>query len=79
MPVNVPSRDNAGMSNGIEHLLNRGLAPDFCIIMKPWIGFTTKSLVWVGLGLRAAPRYAGYRGTPGFRSSIVPAAQLITA
>ncbi len=36
MPVNIPERDNAGMSHGVEHMLNRGMAPDFCIIMKPW-------------------------------------------
>ena len=36
MPVNIPSRENAGMSDGVQHLLNRGMAPDFCIIMKPW-------------------------------------------
>ena len=36
MPVNIPERDNAGRSNGVFHLLNRGMAPDFAIIMKPW-------------------------------------------
>ena len=82
MPVNVPSRDNAGMSNGIEHLLNRGLAPDFCIIMKPWIWVYHEEpgMGWFKITVHGTLGYAGVpRGTPGFRSSIVPAAELITA
>ena len=81
MPVNVPSRDNAGMSNGIEHLLNRGLAPDFCIIMKPWIWVYHEEpgMGWFKITVHGTLGYAGVpRGTPGFRSSIVPAAELIT-
>jgi acetylornithine deacetylase/succinyl-diaminopimelate desuccinylase-like protein len=82
MPVNVPSRDNAGMSNGIGHLLNRGLAPDFCIIMKPWIWVYHEEpgMGWFKITVHGTLGYAGVpRGTPGFRSSIVPAAELITA
>ena len=36
MPVDIAARDHAGMSNGLFNLLNRGMAPDFAIVMKPW-------------------------------------------
>lgn len=80
MPVNIASRDNAGMSHGIEHLLNRGLAPDFCIIMKPWnwVYHEEPGMGWFKVTIHGTLGYAGVpRGTPGFRSSIVPAASLI--
>lgn len=82
MPVNVPTRDNAGMSHGIHHLLNRGLAPDFCIIMKPWnwVYHEEPGMGWFKVTVRGTLGYAGVpRGTPGFRSSIVPAARVILA
>ncbi len=80
MPVNIPERDNAGMSHGVQHLLNRGMAPDFCIIMKPWnwIYHEEPGMGWFKVTVKGTLGYAGVpRGTPGFRSSIVPAAHVI--
>lgn len=80
MPVTVPERHYAGMSNGVMHLVNHGGYPDCCVIMKPnncvfheepgmgWFKVT----VWGTLGYTGVPR-----GVPGFRSSIVPAATVI--
>lgn len=81
MPVNVPERDNAGMSNGVLHLLNRGVAPDFALIMKPWnwVYHEEPGMGWFKLRVHGSFGYAGVpRGTPGFRSSITPAATVIT-
>ena len=80
MPVNIPERDNAGMSHGVQHLLNRGMAPDFCIIMKPWnwVYHEEPGMGWFKVTVKGTLGYAGVpRGTPGFRSSIVPAARVI--
>lgn len=80
MPVNIPERDNAGMSHGVEHMLNRGMAPDFCIIMKPWnwVYHEEPGMGWFKITVKGTLGYAGVpRGTPGFRSSIVPAAEVI--
>lgn len=82
MPVNIPERDNAGMSHGVEHLLNRGMAPDFCVIMKPWnwVYHEEPGMGWFKVTVKGTLGYAGVpRGTPGFRSSIVPAAEVILA
>ena len=80
MPVNIPERNNAGMSHGVQHLLNRGMAPDFCIIMKPWnwVYHEEPGMGWFKITVKGTLGYAGVpRGTPGFRSSIVPAARVI--
>ena len=80
MPVNVPQRDNAGMSNGINHLLCRGLAPDFAVIMKPWnwVYHEEPGMGWFKIAVKGSFGYAGVpRGIPGFRSAIVPAATVI--
>lgn len=80
MPVTIPSRQNAGLSNGVHHLLNRGMAPDFAIIMKPWnwVYHEEPGLAWFKIQVKGTLGYAGVpRGTPGFRSSIVPAATVI--
>tara|TARA_R110002110_G_scaffold205066_7_gene417343 strand:- start:499636 stop:500961 length:1326 start_codon:yes stop_codon:yes gene_type:complete len=80
MPVNIPERANAGMSHGVQHLLNRGMAPDFCIIMKPWnwVYHEEPGMGWFKVTVKGTLGYAGVpRGTPGFRSAIVPAAQVI--
>jgi acetylornithine deacetylase/succinyl-diaminopimelate desuccinylase-like protein len=70
------------MSNGILHLLNRGGSPDFCIIMKPWnwVYHEEPGMAWFKVTVWGSLGYAGVpRGTPGFRSSIVPAARVILA
>jgi acetylornithine deacetylase/succinyl-diaminopimelate desuccinylase-like protein len=80
MPVNIPERDNAGMSNGVTHLLMRGVAPDFAIIMKPWnwVYHEEPGMAWFKLIIKGTLGYAGVpRDVPGFRSSILPAAQII--
>ncbi len=80
MPVNIAARDNAGMSNGVNHLLNRGAAADFAIIMKPWnfVYHEEPGMGWFKLRVLGTYGYAGVpRNTPGFRSSILPAATVI--
>ena len=82
MPVNIPERDNAGMSNGVFHLLNRGMAPDFAIIMKPWnwVYHEEPGMGWFKITVKGTLGYAGVpRGLPEFRSSVVPAATVIMA
>ncbi len=82
MPVTIPERGNAGMSHGILHLLNRGGSPDFAIIMKPWnwVYHEEPGMAWFKLTVWGSLGYAGVpRGTPGFTSSIVPAARVILA
>jgi acetylornithine deacetylase/succinyl-diaminopimelate desuccinylase-like protein len=80
MPVTIPQRDNAGMSHGVFHLLNRGMAPDFAIIMKPWnwVYHEEPGMGWFKIQVKGTLGYAGVpRGIPGFRSSVVPAATVI--
>lgn len=82
MPISVPSRDNAGMSHGLFHLLARGMAPDFAIIMKPWnwVYHEEPGMGWFKIIVKGTLGYAGVpRGLPNFRSSIVPAATVILA
>lgn len=80
MPVDISARDHAGMSNGILHLLSRGLAPDCAIIMKPWnfVYHEEPGMAWFKLRVHGSLGYAGVpRGTPGFRSAILPVAEVI--
>jgi acetylornithine deacetylase/succinyl-diaminopimelate desuccinylase-like protein len=80
MPVNVADRRNYGMSDGVYHLLTRGVAPDFAIIMKPVprVYAEEPGMCWFKVVVRGTLGYAGIpRGTAGYRGSIVPAARLI--
>lgn len=80
MPVNVAMRRHWGMSSGLYHLLSRGVAPDFAIIMKPvWRVFAEEpGMCWFKVTVRGTLGYAGTpRDAPGFQSSIVPAARVI--
>ncbi|CAD6559372.1 hypothetical protein LMG27952_06839 [Paraburkholderia hiiakae] len=80
MPVDVAARDQAGMSSGVTHLLSRGVAPDFAIVMKPWnwVYHEEPGMGWFKVKVKGTLGYAGVpRGTPGFRSSVVPAAQVV--
>jgi acetylornithine deacetylase/succinyl-diaminopimelate desuccinylase-like protein len=82
MPVTIPQRNNAGMSNGVHHLLNRGMAPDFAIVMKPWnwVYHEEPGMGWFKIFVKGTLGYAGVpRGLSAFRSSVVPAATVITA
>lgn len=80
MPWTASTRDHVGMSTGVYHLLARGLYPDFCVLLKPrWGVFAEEpGIAWVRVSVRGTFGYAGFtRGTPGVRSSIVPAALVI--
>ncbi|MDF0542740.1 acetylornithine deacetylase [Sphingobium sp. H39-3-25] len=80
MPTTIPERNNAGMSNGLQHLLHRGMAPDFAVIMKPWnwVFNEEPGMGWFKVRIKGTLGYAGIpRGVPGFRSSILPAATMI--
>ena len=82
MPVDIAARDHAGLSNGVQHLLYRGAAADFALIMKPWnfVYSEEPGMGWFKVRLHGTYGYAGVpRGTPGFRSSVVPLAELIPA
>src|SRR5690554_6357917 len=79
MPVDISAR-NAGMSNGVIHMLNRGMYPDFAIIMKPWnwVYHEEPGMAWFKLKVKGTLGYAGVpHGIPGFRSSVVPTATVI--
>ena len=80
MPVTIPQRGHAGMSHGVHHLLNRGMAPDFAIVMKPWnfVYHEEPGMAWFKIAVKGTLGYAGVpRDAPGFRSSVVPAATVI--
>jgi acetylornithine deacetylase/succinyl-diaminopimelate desuccinylase-like protein len=80
MPVNIAARRNWGMSSGLYHLLTRGVAPDFAIIMKPvWRVFAEEpGMCWFKVVVRGTLGYSGIpRGTPGYRGSIVTAVRVI--
>jgi len=80
MPVSVAARGHYGMSDGIYHLLTRGVAPDFAIIMKPvWRVYAEEpGMCWFKVAVVGTLGYAGIpRGAAGYRDSIVAAAELI--
>jgi acetylornithine deacetylase/succinyl-diaminopimelate desuccinylase-like protein len=80
MPVNIAARRHYGMSDGVYHLLTRGVAPDFAIIMKPvWRVYAEEpGMCWFKVAVRGTLGYAGIpRGTAGYRDSIVAAAEII--
>ncbi|MCY1499350.1 peptidase, ArgE/DapE family [compost metagenome] len=79
MPVDIGAR-HAGMSNGVIHMLNRGMYPDFAIIMKPWnwVYHEEPGMAWFKLKVKGTLGYAGVpHDIPGFRSSVLPAATVI--
>ncbi|MEA5153478.1 hypothetical protein [Raineyella sp.] len=80
MPWMNSHRDHVGMSTGVYQLLMRGLYPDYCLLLKPRPGVYPEEpgMAWIQVNVRGTFGYAGItRGTPGFRSSIVPAATVI--
>jgi acetylornithine deacetylase/succinyl-diaminopimelate desuccinylase-like protein len=80
MPWLCRKRDGTGVSSGVRHLLGSGLAPDFGVILKPWdeVFYEHPGMAWFRVTTWGTMGYAGIpRGTPGFTSSIVPAARLI--
>ena len=82
MPVIVPERNHAGLSNGVMHLLTHGVTADYGVVLKPWdeVYYEHPGLCWFKVTVEGTMGYAGVpRGTPGFRSSVVPAATVIQA
>jgi len=80
MPLYVPERNNFGLSTGVTYLLTHGVTADFGIIMKPWyeIYHEHPGMCWFKVSVKGTLGYAGIpRGTPGFRSSIIPATTVI--
>ncbi len=80
MPVVVPGRHYAGLSSGVTHMLLNGVTADYGIIMKPWdeVYYEHPGMCWFKVTVKGTMGYAGIpRGTPGFRSSVVPAATVI--
>ncbi|GAB0152942.1 M20 family metallopeptidase [Marinobacterium sp. BA1] len=80
MPLYVPERNNYGMSTGVTYMLTHGVTADFGIIMKPWyeIYHEHPGMCWFKVSVKGSLGYAGIpRGTPGFRSSIIPATTVI--
>ncbi len=79
MPQDISAR-NSGMSNGVIHMLNRGMYPDFAITMKPWnwVYHEEPGMAWFKLKVYGTLGYAGVpHNIPGFRSSVIPAATVI--
>jgi len=82
MPVDISARHHAGMSHGVLSLLNRGAAADYAVIMKPWnwVFHEEPGMGWFKVRVFGTLGYAGVaHDTPGFRSSVVPAATVIQA
>ena len=81
MPVDLAGPGNRGLSDGVFHLLTRGVYADFALVMKPGnaVYYEEPGLCWFKVSVKGTMCYAGMmRGIPGFRSSIVPAATVIT-
>lgn len=82
MPVCVPERAHSGLSSGVMHMLTHGVNADFGLVLKPWdeVYYEHPGLCWFRVSVEGTMGYAGVpRGTPGFRSSIAPAARVIDA
>ena len=80
MPVDLAAPGNRGLSDGVFHLLTRGVYADFALVMKPGnaVYHEEPGLCWFRVSVKGTMGYAGIaRGVPGFRSSIVPAASVI--
>lgn len=80
MPVDLAAHGNRGLSDGVFHLLTHGVCADFALVMKPGnaVYHEEPGLCWFKVTVRGTLSYAGIRrNTPGFRSSIVPAARVI--
>jgi acetylornithine deacetylase/succinyl-diaminopimelate desuccinylase-like protein len=80
MPVDLAAAGNRGLSDGVAHLLARGIHADYALVMKPGnaVYHEEPGLCWFRLSVKGTLGYAGMpRGRPGFRSSIVPAAKVI--
>ncbi len=82
MPVDLATQNHRGLSDGVFHLLTRGVYADFALVMKPGnaVYHEEPGLCWFKVSVRGTMSYAGIApGTPGFRSSILPATRVIIA
>lgn len=81
-PAPHAESQNHGLGSGVTHMINRGVTADFCIISKPWwaVFWEEVGMCWFKVSVRGTMGYAGVpRGTPGYRSSLVPAAKVLLA
>jgi len=78
MPWLPQTRAGAGLNSGVRHLLAQGVTADCGVILKTWddIYHEHPGLVWFRVDVRGSLGYAGLRGEPDFRNSVVPAARL---
>jgi len=82
MPVDLTAAGNRGLSDGVFHLMARGVQTDFALVMKPGnaVYYEEPGLCWFKVAVRGTLGYAGMaHGNARFRSSIVPAAKVILA
>lgn len=80
MPWVSAQRNHTGISSGVMHMLSHGVTADMGVIFKPWceVYYEHPGMAWFKITVWGSMGYAGIpRGTPGFDSSIVPAAKLI--
>jgi acetylornithine deacetylase/succinyl-diaminopimelate desuccinylase-like protein len=80
MPVDLAAPGNRGLSDGVSHLLARGVHTDYALVMKPGnaVYHEEPGLCWFKVSVKGTLGYAGMpHGLPRFRSSIVPAAKVI--
>lgn len=80
MPWVSETRNHTGISSGVMHMLSHGVTADMGVIFKPWceVYHEHPGMAWFKITVWGTMGYAGIpRGTPGFDSSIVPAAELI--
>lgn len=61
MPINASQRNNRGLSDGVYHMLSRGVCADYAIVMKPGLGVYHEEpgLCWFKLSVRGQFGYAG--------------------
>ena len=80
MPVDLAAPGNRGLSDGVSHLITRGVHTDYALVMKPGnaVYHEEPGLCWFKVSVKGTLGYAGMpHGLPRFRSSIVPAAKVI--
>ena len=78
MPIQASNRGNRGISDGLYHMLTRGVCADFAIVMKPGTGVDHEEpgLCWFRVSVRALFGYAGIPRSV-MPNSILPAAKMI--
>lgn len=80
MPIAHGRNGHPGLGSGVFYMMSHGFEPDVAVIMKPaWAIYAEEpGTCWFRVSVHGTLGYAGMpRDTPGFRSSIVPAAVVI--